>query len=275
MDEQDIVERWGASKSGFSQVEVWDEAAAGYAEQPIPSFEDDPFLQFMDSEVGFLAGNAAQMTVLDIGCGAGGYSIALAPYVKRVVGCDLSSKMIEAACARAKTEQVENVSFICDDFATCTFDDAFCGSADESFDIVFAHFTPALSSGAAFQKMMGLTRAWCYVAMPTRRTDFVLQELRHRLGIPARSEKRDENCLYTFALAWLSGKTPRVEHYDDVWIDSRTLANAKDVYANHLVATDLTPEQKTRVSDYLASIAQDDVVYERIETTVVMMGWHR
>lgn len=79
MDEQDIIRRWGTSKSGFSQVEVWDEAAAGYAEQPIPLFERDPFLQFMDAEVGLLAGNAAQMTVLDIGCGAGGYSIALAP----------------------------------------------------------------------------------------------------------------------------------------------------------------------------------------------------
>lgn len=270
MDEQDIIRRWGTSKSGFSQVEVWDEAAAGYAEQPIPLFEHDPFLQFMDAEVGLLAGNAAQMTVLDIGCGAGGYSIALAPYVKRVVGCDLSPKMIEAACARAEAEQVENVSFICDDFATCAFDDV----TDGSFDIVFAHFTPALSSGAAFQKMMKLADTWCYVAIPARRTDFVLQELRHRLGITSTRDKRDENCLYTFVLAWLSGKTPRVEHYDDVWIDKRTLADAKEIYSNHLVATDLTSEQKAWVNDYLTLLAEDDVVYERIETTVVMMGWH-
>mgnify|MGYP000792326119 FL=1 len=169
MDEQDIIRRWGTSKNGFSQVEVWDEAAAGYAEQPIPLFEQDPFLQFMDAEVGLLAGNAVQMTVLDIGCGAGGYSIALAPYVKRVVGCDLSPKMIEAACARAEAELVENVSFICDDFTTCTFDDV----ADGPFDIVFAHFTPALSSGAAFQKMMKLANTWCYLSLihisePTR-----------------------------------------------------------------------------------------------------------
>lgn len=270
MDEQDIIRRWGASTSGFSQVEVWDEAAAGYAEQPIPSFEDDPFLQFMDAEVGLLAGNATQMTVLDIGCGVGNYSIALAPYVKRVVGCDLSPKMIEAAHARAQAEHADNVSFVCADFATCAFDDL----AGASFDIVFAHFTPALSSGAAFKKMMGLAKSWCYVAMPTRRTDFVLQELRHRVGVAARNDKRDENCLYTFALAWLAGKTPRVEHYDDVWIDKRTLADAKGIYANHLVATNLTPEQKACVADYLDSIAEDDVVYERIETTVVMMGWH-
>lgn len=270
MDEQDLIRRWGSSRSGFSQVEVWDEAAAGYAEQPIPSFEDDSFLQFMDVEVGLRAGNAAQMTVLDIGCGAGGYSIALAPYVKRVVGCDLSPKMIEAARTRAQAEQAENVSFVCDDFATLTLDDA----GDDSFDIVFAHFTPALSSGAAFEKMMGLARVWCYVAMPTRRTDFVLQELRSRVGVAAANDKRDENCLYTFALAWLAGKTPRVEHYDDVWLDKRSLADAQEIYANHLVATDLTPDQKACVNDYLISIAEDDVVYERIETTVVMMGWH-
>lgn len=282
MDEQEIIKRWGTSKSGFSQVEVWNEAAAGYAKQSIPSFDDDLFLQFMDAEVGLLAGETSQMTVLDVGCGAGGYSIALAPYVERVVGCDLSPKMIEAARSRAQACGVDNVLFICADFAMCTFDtvrdEIFNGASnevtDESFDIVFAHFTPALSSGAAFQKMMRLAKTWCYVAMPTRRTDFVLQELRRRVGVVTTHDGRDENCLYAFSLAWLAGKTPRVEHYDDVWIDKRTLSDAQTIYANHLVATDLTPEQKAYVSDYLASIAEDGMVYERIETTIVMMGWH-
>ena len=78
---EELQERWSGSAGGFSHVEVWDEAAAGYAEKPLPTFEDDPFLAMMQAE-GALTPDAR---VLDIGCGAGLYSIALAPHVAEVV----------------------------------------------------------------------------------------------------------------------------------------------------------------------------------------------
>ncbi len=279
MDEQEILNRWVSSNSGFSQVEVWNEAAAGYASQPLPTFEMDPFLQFMAHDIGLCNGAATEMSVLDIGCGAGGYSLALAPYVKHVVGCDLSPNMIEAANQRAHVRGVTNATFVCADFIDfanrISSETSLLPELDRGhFDIVFAHFTPALSSGTAFQKMMSLAKSWCFVAMPTRRTDFVLEEARKRVGVAPKSSTRDENCLYTYTLAWLAGKTPRVEHYDDVWIDQRNLFDAGEIYANHLVAKDLSPEQKACVKSYLSSIAQEGIVYERIETTIVMMGWH-
>ena len=64
---EELQERWSGSAGGFSHVEVWDEAAAGYAEKPLPTFEDDPFLAMMQAE-GALTPDAR---VLDIGCGAG------------------------------------------------------------------------------------------------------------------------------------------------------------------------------------------------------------
>lgn len=299
MDKQEILASWTNSSGGFGQVEVWDEAAAGYAERAIPTFEDDPFLRMMADQ----AALSPDMTVLDIGCGAGLYSIAIAPLVRKVVGCDISPKMIEAARAKAAevaamraegsaaevpaactklTEVSEscstgahatnahpapttNTEFICGDFADLTF--------DEPFDVVFAHFTPALGSGAAFEKMMSLAKRWCFVATPTRRTDPVLEECRELAGIAPTTDARDQNLLNTFALAWLSGKTPTVQHYEDVWLDERTLEDAQHIYSEHLVATDLSPDQKRIVRDYLAKIARDGKVFERIETTVVMLGW--
>lgn len=294
LSEENILAQWTAAPGGFGQVEVWDEAAAGYAGRPTPTFVDDPFLQMIArlgalgphdglseggasgkladalSSVESMPGTvtrspARSLTVLDIGCGAGLYSIALAPFVGRVVGCDLSPMMIDAARARAAEAGCKNAEFVCGDFADLVF--------EEPFDLVFAHFTPALGSGAAFQKMMALAREWCFVAMPTRRTDPVLLEARRLVGVPLEADRRDVNFLNAFALAWLAGKTPTVEHYDDVWLDQRTLPDAQRVYADHLVATDLSEEQKALIRDYLAQIAQDGVVYERIETTVVMMGW--
>lgn len=261
MNEQEIIERWTNSSGGFGQVEVWDEAAQGYAAKPIPTFKEDPFLKMIGSE-GALS---SDMSVLDMGCGAGLYSIAIAPFVRSVTGCDISPKMVEAANKKADEAGCANVRFVCGDFADIVF--------TKPFDLVFAHFTPALGSASAFQKMMSLAKKWCFVAMPTRRTDFLLQELRQLVGVPLKDNKRDENFLYAFSLAWLAGKTPSVVHYDDVWTDKRTLEEAQTVYSEHLVATDLREEQKTIVKNHLASIAQDGMVFERIETTVVMMGW--
>ena len=64
-----------------------------------------------------------------------------------------------------------------------------------------------------------------------------------------------------------------VMHYDDVWLDQRTLEDAQTIYANHLVAPDLSAEQKTIVQDHLAQIAEEGIVYERIETTIAMLGF--
>lgn len=258
---EELEKHWSGSAGGFSHVEVWDEAAAGYSAKPLPTFEDDPFLAMMQAE-GALTPEAR---ILDIGCGTGLYSIALSPYVAEVVGCDFSEKMIEAAHDRAVKEDCANTSFICGNFADLIF--------NEPFDVVFAHFTPAINSAPEFKKMISLARTWCFMACPTRRRDFVLEEARRIAGVEHCDPDRDRNFLYGFAYAWLLGKTPTVMHYNDVWLDQRTLEDAQTIYANHLVAPDLSVEEKVLVKNYLAQIAEKDVVYERIETVIAMLGF--
>lgn len=50
-------------------------------------------------------------SILDIGCGAGGLALALAPRAGRVHGVDLSSRMLEVAAKRAAERGVTNVTF--------------------------------------------------------------------------------------------------------------------------------------------------------------------
>lgn len=173
-----------------------DEAAAGYAEKPLPTFEDDPFLAMMQAE-GALTPDAR---VLDIGCGAGLYSIALAPHVAEVVGCDFSEKMIEAARNRATAEGCTNAQFICGNFADLTF--------NEPFDVVFAHFTPAINSATEFQKMVSLARSWCFMACPTRRRDFVLEEARPSCKCGARRPWSRPQLPIWFCLCVAAGENP-------------------------------------------------------------------
>ncbi|MDO4850797.1 MAG: class I SAM-dependent methyltransferase [Actinomycetota bacterium] len=259
-DRASLVRSWVSTTGGFGAAEVWDASAASYAEEPLPTY-DEPFMRMLDEEVPL----SADMRVLDIGCGSGIYGLALAERVGRVVGCDLSAKMVEAARARADRMACGNAVFVQGDFRTMEL--------EGPFDLVFAHLTPAVSDAETFEKMVSLSSDWCFMAKPVRRTDAVLHEARRLCGIPVQEDRRDEDFLSAFALAWLDGYTPSVRHYHAVWDSARPLDLAANLYADHLVAPDLDAGQKQIVRSYLESIAEDGVVNEHIETMVVMMGW--
>ena len=56
-------------------------------------------------------------TVLDLYCGAGTITLALARYAKRVIGVEIVSQAIENARENQKRNGIENVEFICGDAA--------------------------------------------------------------------------------------------------------------------------------------------------------------
>ena len=76
-----------------ASISAWDSVAEDYVYDGSVSLEKNSFWQFMQSKIEL----SANMQVLDVGCGAGAYSLALAPKVKKAVGVDFSPKMIEAA----------------------------------------------------------------------------------------------------------------------------------------------------------------------------------
>ncbi|MCQ5091510.1 class I SAM-dependent methyltransferase [Slackia exigua] len=259
-DEERIALSWKSEDAGYRGQEVWDAAAPNFAKMPIPT-GDDPFIRMLDDEVEF----TPDMRVLDIGCGSGIYGLALASRVGEVVGIDISPKMIEAAREKACALDARNVRFVQGDFRDMAF--------DGGFDLVFAHMTPAIGDSEAFMKMMSLAKRWCYFARPVRRTDEVLFEARRRCGLPESRDPFDTDFLSAFSLAWLRGYTPEIRRYHDVWNTDRPLEEAIRLYADRLVSTSLDEGRKAVVEEYLRSIAQEGIVREHIETTVVMMGF--
>ena len=82
MDLERLKREWvnPASQNGKIQAEIWDARAGEYGEKEIPDRENNDFLKDLWGKVGI----QKEMEVLDIGCGNGLYSMALAPYVKAV-----------------------------------------------------------------------------------------------------------------------------------------------------------------------------------------------
>lgn len=253
---------WVGSRSGgYRDAAVWDASAEDYKEFAVPSWNDDLFLGLLADEAPIEGA-----TVLDIGCGTGTYARALAERAAQVIGIDLSGKMVAYARENAAAAGCSNVTFEQGDFRTM--------DVGGPFDVVIAHLTPAVSDGETFSKMMGLARRYCAIAKPARRTDAVLDELRTLVGAVPGGRAMDDDFLKAFAAVWLAGKVPSVRSYRDVWHTVRPLDVALELYGTRLVACDLDDEQRSKVDDRLRSLAVDGTVRERIDTTVMLMGWN-
>jgi len=55
--------------------------------------------------------NPSELTVIDIGCGTGAFSIHAAKYFKKIHAVDVSKKMINAASIKADAQNIRNIEF--------------------------------------------------------------------------------------------------------------------------------------------------------------------
>lgn len=126
---------------------LWNAEAKRYAQGATADFDSDPFLKIVRDAGGF----SPESRVLDLGCGPGIYSTAVAPHVRGVVGVDISEEMIGYARERAALEGCGN----------CTFQTLNWEEADpaklgmvRAFDTAIARLTPAVNTKADVDKFI-------------------------------------------------------------------------------------------------------------------------
>lgn len=164
-----------------SEIELWNSQADDLTYHNMPTFQDNKFLQLLENEQ--MIDNTSD--VLDIGCGVGVYSIALAPRVNSVVGIDFSPNMIKRAYEKLEKFPADNVKFICMDWSKADLEkEAF----NECFDLVFAHTTPAISDAATFEKMNAASKHFCVISNPTKMIEPVLAKVHKIAGIDGESD---------------------------------------------------------------------------------------
>ena len=95
-----------------SNISLWDEKADYFGNYAIPTIEEDKFLKLLKDEKIL----NKKFKVLDVGCGGGKYSLALANECDEILGIDLSPKMIEYANKNRENFNIKNASFLCENW---------------------------------------------------------------------------------------------------------------------------------------------------------------
>lgn len=96
--------------------------------------------------------------VADIGCGPGRFVAAFARHVHKVVGLDISDKMISHGMEHIQKEGLSNACLYVCDFQKLDIEKA---GYKHAFDLVFSSMTPALHGMNGLMKSIEMSRAWC------------------------------------------------------------------------------------------------------------------
>ncbi len=244
-------------------IEAWNSVAEDYVYDGSVTLEKNTFLKFMQSRIKL----AEDMSVLDIGCGAGAYSLALAAKVHKVVGVDFSPKMIETAKKSANLVGIKNADFLVRDWHLCDGSEFF-----KKYDIVFAHTTPAIADFTTFMKMINSSGKYCFLCKPARRTDDVFDKLRVLLNME--NLNGDESISYAFDTIWGLGYEPEIKYEKTVWHSEKTLNEAEEWYLGRLKnAYPVSKAQEDEIKKYLNKICKDGKIEETTHTTLVTLFW--
>lgn len=263
----DLKALWKTEFQPEIHRQMWDSAAQDYVKKPIPTVDEHSFLKLMQQR-GVLQKDAS---VLDIGCGAGTLTLALAPYVKQAVGCDISEKMIAGAKAQAAELGMDNASFHCLDWHAESLKHL---NWEGKFDVVFAHQTPAISDYDTFDKMVRCARKACFFRANTRRHDGVLSQALAQIGIRQDNAQKDATIAYAFAYLWEKGYEPNIQYHKELWHPVKTLdAQIAWTLSRARLCRDITPEEERVIADYLRTISEHGTITETITTTIVTMDW--
>ena len=250
---------WTASGDASVQRSIWDRAASEWADRPLPD-ERDPSLRLL------LALSAPGQRCLDIGCGDGRYSLALAGAGRVCLGVDLSPEMIALAERRRRDTGTAGVSFQCGNWLEAP-------PQQEKFDLVFARMTPAVAGCDAFLQMMRCCRGRCMLEKHTQRTDAVLDAVLAEAGISP-PEDRDREMAYARICLDLLGCSFQEEVRP---LLSRHSKSEADMTAWCLdrarLRGPLTDAQAQTIRRAVAARAEHGTVEETLTSQVVTLYW--
>lgn len=211
-----------------------------------------------------------EQDVIDIGCGPGRFVAEFAETARHVTGTDLSDGMVGGGRELCEARGLKNTDFISCDFSRADIDAMGWRSR---FDLVFASITPAISTLKEVEKMMAMSRGWCfYAGFRSRGNDFEAQVARELFHKEPPMMKKDGKSTYAlFNMLWLSGYDPHVHFYYDE--NEETMPAEREFAVRLAERLGFTIDDETeirRILEYIRPFADEDGVIRTVNRASYM-----
>lgn len=260
-----LASNWICHNDSNVQKAIWDRASLDYRESPVPEIDENPFLRRMNERIPLTAG----IRSLDVGCGSGIYSIALALKGVTACGTDISTGMLQAAGDRCARLGLSNIDFLCKDWNDVDIDALNWRGA---FDIAFAHMTPAIGDYASLDKLNSCSKALCMIEKPTRRTDNVMDAAFAAIGLPRHDFDGDITRLFSYL--WLKGYEPEFFYSKETWNPVKPVEDMVNWCMNRArLKKPLSAEDEVSIAKTVESFSENGYVREHTVTTRVTVIW--
>jgi len=153
-------------------------------------------------------------SAVDIGCGPGLFVLEFAKTAKRAVGVDYAARFVDFGNQTAAEQGLANAKFLQRDFFAM---DARAEGMLGAFDLVFSSITPAATGDGCLEKLMSLSRKWCYNASFVYAGDSLSEKVcRDVFGEEFRTRWDGRGFYALLNLLWLLGYYPETTYFDDI-----------------------------------------------------------
>ncbi|MEN6351199.1 MAG: class I SAM-dependent methyltransferase [Syntrophomonas sp.] len=263
---EEIRKMWVTqSRDVQNEVQLWD----SQSEDPTYHHMYDEFLKLLEREHML----DKSYDVLDIGCGVGVYSIALADRVNTVTGLDISTKMLGHGQKILKESAITNVRLETADWYMVDLEKQ---EMKDRFDLVFAHNTPAICDASTFEKMIEASRRFGAVCSPIKMIEPVMQKVQEMAGIGDDGSSCENHFAFMLDMLLHKDYLPKLYYEKQIWPMNQSYDDACSFYLGRAaMARQLSESETESIKDYLRSIVKDDIITDRINATVATLYWEK
>ena len=257
-------------RSDLDQMKYWDSMAEFFAKTARRRNGDgrqQKILSWLEQQGAWQPG----IEVLDIGAGAGLFTIPMAKLASRVTALEPAPAMLNVLRSWADEEGLTNVDYLDQEWEILDVQEE---GLSGGFDLVFASLTPGIRDVETLDKMCRCSRKWCFLCDFGGRRCFPGHEELWRLIFNEKMPLAGHDIMYPLNYLYLSGYMPSFKAWIDVRDREMPVEEAVASFEQYFWSyTEPTPEIKKTIRGYVKEQSASGVYREIYRVRLGMILW--